>query len=199
MEGTRHERIALVIAAYVIGFITAFIAFGVGNVSQTDIDSTGVVKNATAQQIQSERKKTSVGIGEDGLFVITAQGERMLSANMQSLGANIIASANGEPGFYFSIIDAEASPNGTYVYFCEQLTEKSEVCDPYIYSLQSDTIYPVKVDGDRYEASIADHNSAWMDESTLVLNGATSLDQMKPWVLTKGVTETSSEEAIFVQ
>ena len=159
MEGTRHERVALVVAAYVIGFITAFIAFGIGGQKDVEMKNKQAgIHNAAAQTIVSEQNPVSVGIGEDGLFVITDTGERMLSASQQSLNASLISSA-GVPGMYYSIIDAEASHNGVHVYFCEQLTADSETCDPYVYSLQTDLIYPVKIDGEKYRAPITTHKS----------------------------------------
>ncbi len=199
MEGTRHERVALIAAAYVIGFITAFIAFGLEKINETDIhaDTQAVIKNASAQQAESSTQATSVGMGEDGLFVITDKGERMLSANMQVLGASIISGA-GEPGIYYSIIDAEASHNGAFVYFCEQLTQAALTCDPYVYSLANDTIYPVKIGDEKYKAPIATHKSTWTNDSTLVLNGATSLDQQQPWLLTVAESEVAVQQA-FVQ
>lgn len=181
MEGTRHERIALVLAAYVIGFVTAFIAFGLTGDTLYEVPDQTLTVSA-AQNKDTVQPKTGVAVGEDGLFVIVDNGERMISASRTTLGASLIGT--GEiPGFYTSIIDAEASRNGRFVYFCEQLLDENTTCDPYVYSLDEDALHPIKLDGQNYKSPIDGHTSAWSEESTLTLNGAISVDPSKPWLL----------------
>lgn len=181
MEGTRHERIALVIAAYVIGFVTAFIAFGLSSNTAQEVSTPTFTVSAAPNKAET-KPKTGVAVGEDGLFVIVDNGERMISASRSTLGANLVGSGP-IPGFYAHIIDAEASRNGRFVYFCEQLLEESTTCDPYIYSLDADALFPIKRDGVLYKSPIEGHRSAWSEESTLTLNGAAAVDPSKPWML----------------
>jgi hypothetical protein len=183
MEGTRHEKIALIVIAYVIGFTSAFIAFGVNKInSETTIIQ---VDNAQAMQIDSSdthHSGLSVGIGEEGLFVITKDKERILSANKNLLEASVIASGP-TPGFFYNIIEAEASRDGNFVYFCEQLMEEDPHCDPYVYSVVNDVLYRVLFEGEEIKPLILSHDSTWTDESTLTLNGAVSQTPEEPWKL----------------
>lgn len=186
MEGTRHEKVALIIASYLIGFTTAFIAFGVNKLANTEVivqdNPAQTLNTATVNTPELENSITSVGFGEDGLFAVTAGYERLLSADKKTLSANVSDSVKNTPGFYYNIVDAEASRNGQFVYFCEQVSEDSESCNPYVYSLADDSLYAVKVDGEAYASTIADHKSAWLENNSLKLNDMVSVDGTTPWV-----------------
>ena len=194
MEGTRHEKIAIIIASYVIGFTTAFIAFGINQPdSRMQVQIQGG-QNNSAQQV-SDNDITSVGYGNDGLFVITSGYERLLSAKASTLGASAISS-KGTSGYYYKIVDAEASRDGRFVYFCEQLTQDAETCDPYVYAVEDDSLHMVKADGSAYKSPVATHESAWSDDNDLVLNSMSSAVKDTPWLLSTPETpvETSVEE-----
>jgi len=188
MEGTRHEKIVLVLVAYVIGFITAFIAFGLKG------DSVPVLvrsENLSSQlNVNSEEYTTAdaaitdVGFGSDGLFVMTNDSERILSADKNALSASVISTTDNIPGFYFSIIDAEASRDGKFAYFCEQRVADAEECYPYVYSIDDDSVHAVKVDGSLYLSPIASHESSWSERGVLTLNQMMSVDAATPWILT---------------
>lgn len=183
MEGTRHEKIALIVIAYVIGFTSAFIAFGVNKINSEakliHIDETQAMNSDSAEVHHSG---LSVGVGEEGLFVITKEKERILSANKNLLEASVISS-EPTPGFFYNIIEAEASRDGNFVYFCEQLMEEDPYCDPYVYSIVDDTLYRVSFEGEYIQPLILAHDSTWADESTLILNSAISENPEEPWKL----------------
>lgn len=187
MEGTRHEKVALVAIAYLIGFITAFIAFGVNKI-HTGSETLVIRHDTSNAEIQTEAHNaiTSVGLDEEGLFAVTSQRERLLSADRDILNASVISST-GEPGFYYSIIDAEASRNGQFAYFCEQLLEEAAECDPYVYELATDMLHPVRMDGELFKPNSNEHTSLWTEDSLLMLNGAVSSDPAQPWNLTSTV------------
>jgi hypothetical protein len=183
MEGTRHEKIALIVISYVIGFTSAFIAFGVNKIDSGErfipIEDVQAMNSDVSDTHHSE---LSVGVGEEGLFVITKDKERILSANKNLLEASVISS---EPisGFFYNIIEAEASRDGNFVYFCEQLMEEDAHCDPYVYSVLDDTLYRVTFEDEKIQPLILAHDSTWTDESTLILNSAVSVDPGQPWKL----------------
>lgn len=188
MEGTQHEKIGIVIAAYIIGFSTAFIAFGINNLKEEALPLVSSYQQSTwNNDVYAEYEEVTEGIigvsvAQDGLFAVTAANERILSANQAVLSASVIDSSDLS-GYYYEIIDAEASPNGMFVYFCEQLTAESETCDPYIYSLEDDSVHTVKVGEEKYKSVITEHASAWSTSSTLSLNEFSSKDAQKPWLL----------------
>ena len=108
MEGTRHEKIIIAIAAYVIGFSTAFIAFGVNQVNKTaPSDFSNAYISPVSAQTPVHHMETTVSLAEEGLFAISQERKRILSANRNYLEANVVE-ALGETGLHYAIIDAEA-------------------------------------------------------------------------------------------
>jgi hypothetical protein len=184
MEGTRHEKAALIVAAYVIGFVTAFIAFGLTKINpETKVLLIEAKDALSSQKEEVHNFVTSVGFGADGLYSITQDTERILAADRNALAASVVL-ATAEPGFYYEIIDAEASRDGRFIYYCEQLTKEAENCDPYVYVLAEDTLYHVKKDDMAFYPIIQSHESMWTDDSMLMVNDAVSNDPNRPWELT---------------
>lgn len=183
MEGTRHEKIALAVVSYIIGFTTAFIAFGVNKIDESSVESAVVFKNPVIEKVTQEPNVINgVALKEDGLFAKTALFERMLSAKQTGQSASLIA-ASGTSGFYFNILDAQVSLNGKFVYFCEQLTEEAESCDPYVYDLASDSLHRVKVNGEKVTLPLTPHSTIWTSENLIDLSTAISSDAQSPWNL----------------
>jgi len=193
MEGTRHEKVVLIIAAYLIGFTTAFIAFGVAKMNAGQ--PVFVVSEKFTQPLQTEAKvnklSASVALNEEGLYVVTEEKERIIAANRKALEDEASLGA-AVPGYYYNVIDAETSRDGRFAYYCEQLTEDAANCDPYVYSILTDKIHRVKLDGQTFYPIIENHESMWTGNSTLMVNDAVSADEDMPWQL-------SSVEEVQVQ
>lgn len=181
MEGTRHEKAFLVITAYVIGFTTAFIAFAIPSMQSTDTVET-ITAAPRAVSSSTAAPSLSVGKGEEGLYAITPTYQRLLSVDRATLSANLIDSAPTS-GYYYQIIDAEASRNGQFVYYCEQIDESDDTCDPYVYELATDSLHLVTADGAEVKPEIASHAAAWTDTSELMIDDRISSDPAKPWIL----------------
>lgn len=184
MEGTRHEKAVMVIVSYVLGFTTAFIAFGVnemygGNISGVQIDSSSL-QIFGDNTISDSRVK--VGFTEEGLFAVTKHYNRLLSANKNVLSASAISSVDAS-GFHYSISDAKASDDGQFIYFCEQVSKDSEDCYPYVYSLIQDAVHPVRVNGKLLEMSVLNTESSWSGNSYLTLTTFSSINADEPWML----------------
>jgi hypothetical protein len=192
MEGTRHEKALIIVSAYVIGFITAFIAFGISKTATQNEEYVSFdLKTSQAEESAQVHDAISVNVGSDGLYLVTGERERLLSANRNALSASVQLAA-AEPGFFYQIVDAEASRDGSYVYYCEQLTEEAANCDPYVYVIADDTLYRVKSDGQLLYPISSSHESMWSGESTLIVNGFVALDAERPW-------ELSTVEEVFAQ
>ena len=189
MEGTRHEKIIIAIAAYVIGFSTAFIAFGVNQVNKTaPSDFSNAYISPVSAQTPVHHMETTVSLAEEGLFAISQERKRILSANRNYLEANVVE-ALGETGLHYAIIDAEVSPNGKFIYFCEQLTSLDDTCGAFVYSVGADTIYEVSLDSERFRPIVADHESVWNEGNLLLTEGAVSVNADVPWVMTAELGE----------
>ena len=163
MEGTRHERVVVLIAAYIIGFITAYIAFGVVKVQ--DIDYTSF-SNQNASVIASQDTKASenifVGLDNEGLVVIKNNQRTLLSLKDNG-------EVPPEEGVHASIVAYSASPDNSKVYFCEQPTVEDDSCRPYIYSVEDGIVYPVTVNGERVAFPVENHNVSWNEAGELVI------------------------------
>lgn len=182
MEGTRHEKVLLIVLAYIIGFTTAFIAFGFGNQRSASIDLPAYTPRANAED-SSDALKASVVFKEDGVYVVTSRYDRILSADKNALSSNVLTSIGESAGFHYRVIDAEASRDAKFVYYCEQLSEASETCHPYVYSVDMDAVFPVKLSGEKVEYVVIDHVSAWMEDGALMIGSTVSADVSRPWEL----------------
>jgi hypothetical protein len=185
LEGTRHEKIALVITSYVIGFVTAFIGFGLNQVYLSEqLQSIPAQEISFKQTVQKQNSETiiSANLATDGLSAITSERKIFLSANKNVLSGAVIGSSD-VPGFHYAIVGAEVSRNGKFVYFCEQFNSDSVMCDPYVYSLSDGMLHTVKRDGAEFQPVIADHNSSWTIDNFLRIQGAQSINAESPWLL----------------
>ena len=193
MEGNRHEKVAIVLSAYIIGFTTAFIGFGINDVYEVAPTEMVVVESSKLNQIDKalteEDVITSVSLGDDGLYASTKENTFLLSAKKTSFGASLVATQE-TPGQHYAVEGAEVSRDGKFAYFCEQLSENNDTCDAYVYSLKENTLYKVSYDGVAYAPAIASHVSSWSEEGLLHVNKGVSISKNEPWRL---VSKNSEE------
>ena len=182
MEGTRHEKVLLIILSYIIGFTTAFIVFGFGNQQTSSIDLPSYTPKASAQD-STDALKASVVFKEDGVYVVTSRYDRILSANKNALSSNVLASIGDSAGFHYRVIDAEASRNAKFVYYCEQISEDDDSCHPYVYSVDLDAVFPVEHNNEKVTYPVEGHSSVWMETNALMIGSTVSGDPARPWEL----------------
>jgi len=190
MEGTRHERVGLVTTSYIIGFVTAFIGFGVAvewsgpktiltavepaTLSGSVIVSRGVEvePNAILSAIESsdllgsvivsqgaetdmvQDDSTAVNLTSEGLILTTTDEEVLLSAARSTTDTAM-------DGVHANIPMFEISPNGQYVYFCEQPLSDVDSCKPFVYSLATATVYPITQNRQRIALPATSHTISW--------------------------------------
>jgi hypothetical protein len=142
MDGSRHERVALIGATYVIGFVTAFIAFGVTQLE----DAVEFVYIPTTTQSAAliaatpSASAASIELMNDGLYYKAGTSEILIAS---------ITDGSGEDGIAAAIVQYELSPDGAWVYFCEQPSADSDSCKPFVYSVQNDVVVPLTQAGER--------------------------------------------------
>ncbi len=189
MENSRHERAMVVMTSYVIGFTSAFIAFGINHVTQTDmivVDTSSVTGSSEVVSMQprkGESYSASIRIEPAGLVVVSEAGKRLLSARKNSPYVASAISADPQPGFAVKIIEAELSRDSRFVYFCEQLEDEAQSCVAYVYSIADDVLHPLKVRGSEYGPQILTHTSAWSQDGNLMVDGFLSTSPETPWEL----------------
>lgn len=188
MIGTRHEKAVIVLTSYVIGFTTAFIAFGL-NAMYNNADTLNNSYQAaskissTADYKKIHNNISAIGTDESGLYVTIGGYNRIISGNKNALGASVIESVKG-PGYAVEHHFATVTEDGWFAFYCEQTEEDMTTCDPYVYSLFDDTIHKVTLDGYHETLDISDVVVTWSETNQLIINSFTSKDQSKPWIFT---------------
>ena len=172
MEGSRHERVALIGATYVIGFVTAFNGFGVSQLEDT-VDFVYVPTGAQSAALGHSAKlapTSLIALREEGLYYQT-------SANSKGLLISAITEAGGDDGVAVAITQYELSPNEAFVYFCEQPTTLSDSCKPFVYSTKNDVVIPLTQNGQRIGVPNKPALLLW-DEAGLVAIGDVVIDSI---------------------
>lgn len=181
IEGSRHERAALVSTAYIIGFITAFIGFGVAGTSMVNngtLSSVPTTQTASVAAVVNERGEetlleptqtntVSYRLTEKGLYLLKGMEHRLISLN--------VPDANGEAGVHVAIAQAELSPNQEQLYFCEQYQLDAATCTPFVYTVAEDVVEYVKVGGERQVLPVDQQAVRWSDGELLTV-GSTVVD-----------------------
>lgn len=181
----RHEKIILVALSYVIGFTTAYIAFGITPDITHKAYRTGEVVKAnsvrtTAPSNTAEPSdtpsSTRIVFKDDGMFVQTPEGEKVVSAKLRP---NVLEG----PGFHVAIPQYAVSPDGEYVYYCEQQTPETDECHNYLYVVDEHTVRPLSLNGSRLTSSVIQSEFSWQPDGTARYNGYTSRSPQQPWEL----------------
>jgi hypothetical protein len=199
MIGTRHEKIVIVLAAYVIGFTTAFIAFGVNEVHEGDATAKRMVAvaqtpaNETVDYKKVHHNISEIGTDEFGLYVNVGGYKRTISAAASLLGASVIQGAMG-PGYAVEHLKPAISTDGWFAFYCEKATEDADACSPFVYSLFDDTIHKVTLNGVQEPVRISDFTVAWSSDNYLLINGYSSVDNVTPWKFEFTEEKTAVEE-----
>lgn len=186
----RHEKIVLVVLGYIIGFTTAYIAFGITPDVNYDDDYSARYTHEP-QHPSSERRSDSthtddakansnidIILTEDGMFAEIEGEEKVISGKLYD-GVTI------GPGFHVDIPRYEPSPDGKYVYYCEQQSTTENVCHEYLYLVQEHLIKPLKAQGELLTSAISDSGFKWMREGVLASPKFVSLTPETPWELKK--------------
>ncbi|MFT5849831.1 MAG: hypothetical protein ACI9H6_000654 [Patiriisocius sp.] len=174
MEGTRNERVAILLASYFIGFVTAYIAFGVTQLEDNfKFVATPAVQTATVIQapavapVPAAEQGVRIINDADGLSVVVDGEVTLLSVRVADR-----SDAEMAQGEHVAIAAHAVAPDMHQVYFCEVLYTGADSCLPSIYSLETEMLYPVTVDGQPVAFSSTKASSAWD------ANGARTVDQL---------------------
>jgi hypothetical protein len=167
MEGTRNERVGILVASYIIGFITAYIAFGVIQLEDSlefvQVPTQNMASVIASQQVKSSTE-TYVAVDSVGLIIIKDNERTLLSATGDANQSDFF-----DEGEHVAISDYSLAPDKMHVYFCELPSQDADSCRPYIYSLVDSTVYPVLVKGERVAFEAKDHKASWSAESELIV------------------------------
>ena len=212
MEGTKHEKAVIVLLAYIVGFTAGFIAFGVSktNVPEevievvandtetlTQIAPTKPVEQTELPISDSEKiegeltddysnptgsgKGTQAYYKNNRLFVSVEGKVNLLSVAKSKLTADV-SSIFSNQGSHVAIPKYEVSPNGKYVYFCEQQTDVTE-CLSFVYDVANQIIQYVVADGKKVLISTEEAKKVTWKGNTLAIGVRSSEAAELPWKL----------------
>lgn len=190
----KHQQAFLVILSYVIGFNTAFIAFGIADIDatrsyqeieSTELAATAPVGNTTETTNVSpspSAQGAAVGMAlketELGLLLVSDVGERIISQRVE-------ANASGMPGAHVAVHGVMISPDERFVHFCEQAVEVPTECNHYVYIVASHTVARVTADATPIRSDVATFATTWSDDGRLQINEYQSITVDQPWKMVK--------------
>lgn len=184
MKRMKHKEIVLVLLGYLIGFVTAFILFALGDSGSkpadtefNETDSYGLVAKAS-QSGSQQAAIVEAFVTNEGLFAKIGDVERIVSAGT-------IPPEEGAPGYHYAVPYLAVSPNQQYLHYCVQTEPNDARCDHYIYKVTSDTIYLVKDVplGEYLESEVASLSVSWMSDNRLSIDGRMSRSAEEPWFI----------------
>lgn len=168
MEGTRNERVAILLTSYVIGFVTAYIAFGVVQLENSmefaQMPPQNMASVITARQ-PVEKAETFIAVDTEGLIIIKNNKRTLLSATGDTSTSDFFTD-----GQHVTITDYSLSPDKAHVYFCELPAQDSDSCRPYIYSVADDIVYPFLINGERVAFEAKDQEVSWSENNELIVH-----------------------------
>ncbi|OGG86163.1 hypothetical protein A2392_01735 [Candidatus Kaiserbacteria bacterium RIFOXYB1_FULL_46_14] len=164
----QHEKAILIVLAYLIGFITAFIAFKLSDGKEWSMS------NIPESRGQEETSRLEAIMKEGDLYAHRGGVERALSVYSEREAK--------EDGFHYDVPVTSASPNDRFLHYCVQPTADSDTCDNFIYSFDEDVVYRVKnSDGQITSAVGEDAESVWLIDGKLSLGDYQSVSADAPW------------------
>jgi len=170
-----HSKAIIVGLAYLIGFTTAYIAFGI---NESKVHS--VVKSNYESRHSVVNQAAAFGAAktfanEEGLFIRNGEEERIISAT--SDGEEL------EFGFHKEIVTTSMSMDQSMVHYCATMDD-SEECYNFVYVVSEDVVYPVRDSNGVVVTSMDEaQTSAWLPGNLLSINGEVSLSTTNPWLM----------------
>jgi len=187
MEGSRHEKAALVIAAYAIGITTAFIFFASPTevkfedsfIKATDVNSAAVIKAVPAQAAEEAGALT---YKEGRLEMNMSDGVHLLSFNPDVSGLKVDVASLSQ-GFHYGQVTYRLSQDSKFVFFCEQQSTTTDSCFGFVYDIDGDRIYQIIKDGSPVIISSKSAGEAIWTAVGLKIGANYSANESAPWVL----------------
>lgn len=165
----QHSPAILMALSYLIGFMTAYIAFALNN-----------------NEYHSEKSKASAVFNEavayeaihavitnDGLFMTGDGKQRVISARAEESDLSV--------GYHRDIVISTVSPNESFIHYCAVM-EQEDACAHFVYSVLEDRVYPVMLGNSHLETSeeVA-WATTWTANDRLEIGSVKSIDSSSPW------------------
>ncbi len=204
IEGTKHEKAVLVVMAYIIGFTSGFIAFGISggmsakeykmdsNMPTMEFPPMGEYTPPTENPpmdttIPADADDITMPAGEvvsyeDGKLYAMVGDERFVLSISNSIMPRENVEGFSTQGIHENLPAYVASADSNYVYFCEQQGSTPE-CTHFVFDVTSNIIQFVSVDGEKLVTDNSVATEATWGTTGLTVAGYTSIDPTMPWKL----------------
>lgn len=200
MEGTRHERAAIVTASYIIGFITAFMFAAQATdlvadpfTSLPTSNTASVVSAVPATVAETPAGEPASANGEltyeDGQLIYTASdGEHLLSFNPETSDL-LVDTEELTQGYHVGSLSYKASKDNQFVFFCEQQSTSDDTCLGYVYDTNADRIFRVTSAGEPLLIEFTKGPEATWTAVGLKIGSYYSVNTSAPWIMANGEGE----------
>jgi len=202
MEGTKHEKVILVILAYLIGFTSALIAYGIkptpnylpfenelgltSGLENTDfVDKQNIQQSSTTEATDPSTNEF-VNYHDGRLSVHNDQGDFLLSINKDLIDTEQLIEFKNYGIHYsnkspFYLVSADKK----FIYFCEQHGEKDN-CSNFIFDVKSSNMHFVNNEKQKIVTprQVAE-KAYWREDDILVVGDLTSVNSDTPWKVIK--------------
>lgn len=170
-----NEKAILVALAYLIGFLTAYIAFNIAS-PEVSKDFRLAESKAHSDVMTFDQLAASHAVSafdnDEGLFVKNNGVERVVSAKSED--------ATG-PGYHRSIAAVNVSIDGNFVHYCA-VNADADSCTHFVYSVDEDRVYPVTSAGVVVTSAVSEASEVFWSETNLLNIGAlVSVNSGTPW------------------
>jgi len=195
MEGSRHEKAAVTIASYLIGFVTAFILYA--NViapSQGSYLVPAVVTNNVAGVVAAvtpvavdvpvipAKPETKVTYLDGNLEVTVGDTINLLSFNPDLSNANVEV-VDLVQGYHYGEMTYAISEDQKFVFFCERQDKSEPTCSGFVYDVNADRIYSVIKNGTPVSITARSASDTIWTLFGLKIGSHYSANPKAPWVL----------------
>lgn len=180
----KNERAMIMGVTYVIGFMTAFIAYEFAATAGStqaivyvpNTPQAAAVIDSVPEDVPSVQTTASVRLDEDGLHYVSEAGEQVISI------AETVDKSFADIG-HSAVYQHSISPSGQYVYFCAVPAGVESGCVSYVYDAQAHGVHRVSVTGQPLVSKADDVRSVWTADGILQLNQYVSSSATTPWVM----------------
>jgi hypothetical protein len=179
----QHERAAVMALTFCIGFITAFIAYGIptSNVPLAVVPAASqpasvvVAERAVRAAPTPQAPQTGVALDSEGLWLVR-NGERMLVSPTAATAPDL-------PEAHTEVHQAVVSDDGNYLFFCPETATNPGLCEPRVFDVENYSVHRVQSQGQTGNLNPATLDVSWLPNGSLEINGFASASASQPWVV----------------
>ena len=199
MDGTKHEKVVLVVLAYIIGFTAGFICFSI--TASGGAPSVAVATENHTAPNERHQADSSVQPGQDlsapeaevisGMATATYENGKLKAfvdtkEYLLSFNTSVVDITGPDDfknqGSHADIPAFVVAPEGRFIYYCEQQSA-DDTCNNLLYDVAENAIRKVTVAGEASVSSAHDAKSAIWSNGALVIGNYISQTPTEPWIL----------------